>query len=149
MPCVARKEARLAQKFVLDLEAKVHGKGYVISMDNFFTFVGLFEELASMQIYAIGTVRTNRISLPSALKNTRAFKNILQGTLKWRMVCVLWKDNKPVLLLSTHTILIGYPCMLISIVPRRNGAERENIMTSLVHLEYTIHMRGVDVADQL
>jgi hypothetical protein len=65
------------------------------------------------------------------------------------MACVLWKDKKPVLLLSTHAIPIGYPCMPVPIVPRRNGAEQENIMTSLVHLEYTTHMRGVDVADQL
>jgi hypothetical protein len=65
------------------------------------------------------------------------------------MACVLWKDKKPVLLLSTYAIPIGYPCMPVPIVPRRNGAEQENIMTSLVHLEYTTHMRGVDVADQL
>jgi hypothetical protein len=65
------------------------------------------------------------------------------------MACVLWKDKKPVLLLSTHAIRIGYPCMPVPTVPRRNGAERENIMTLLVYLEYTTHMRGVDVADQL
>jgi hypothetical protein len=65
------------------------------------------------------------------------------------MACVLWKDKKPVLLLSTHAIRIGYPCMPVPTVPRRNGAERENIMTLPVYLEYTTHMRGVDVADQL
>jgi hypothetical protein len=34
-------------------------------------------------------------------------------------------------------------------VPRRNGVIRENIQTSPIHLEYTTHMQGVDVADQL
>jgi hypothetical protein len=34
-------------------------------------------------------------------------------------------------------------------VPHHNGAIREGIPTSLVHLEYTTQMRGVDVADQL
>jgi hypothetical protein len=34
-------------------------------------------------------------------------------------------------------------------VPRRNGAIREEIQTSPVHFEYTKHMRGVFVADQL
>jgi hypothetical protein len=34
-------------------------------------------------------------------------------------------------------------------VPRRNGAVREAIHTSPIHLEYTTHMRGVDVADEL
>jgi hypothetical protein len=50
---VARREARLAYKIVLDLAAKVQGKGHVIRVDNFFTFVGFSEELASMQIYVI------------------------------------------------------------------------------------------------
>ena len=34
-------------------------------------------------------------------------------------------------------------------VPRWNGAMREAIPTSPIHVEYTTHMHGVDVADQL
>lgn len=34
-------------------------------------------------------------------------------------------------------------------MPRRNGAERPQIATSPAHLEYTTHMRGVDVIDHL
>jgi hypothetical protein len=63
--------------------------------------------------------------------------------------CVMWKDKCPVLLLSTHATLIGYPCMPIDEVPRRNGAIREQVPTSPVLREYTKFMRGVDVADQL
>ena len=81
VPRVARGEARLVHKVVLDLVADLQGKGHIISMDNFFTFVGLFKELVSMQIYAIGIVRTNRISLPLALKYRGAFKNVLQRTI--------------------------------------------------------------------
>jgi hypothetical protein len=44
---------------------------------------------------------------------------------------------------------IGFPCVPVPTVPRRNGAVREDIITSPMHLEYTTHMRGVDVADQL
>jgi hypothetical protein len=65
----------LAHKVVLDLAADVQGKRHVISMDNFFTSVGLFEELASMRIYATRTVRSNQIGLPLALKNRGAFRN--------------------------------------------------------------------------
>jgi hypothetical protein len=39
--------------------------------------------------------------------------------------------------------------MYITTVPRRNGPEREIIQTSHVHLEYTTHMQGIDVANQL
>jgi hypothetical protein len=58
---IARGEGRLAHKVVLDLAADVQGKGHVISMDNFFTSVGLLQDLVSMHIYATGTVRSNRI----------------------------------------------------------------------------------------
>jgi hypothetical protein len=153
--CARRGEVRLVQKIVLDLAVDIQGKEHVINMDNFFTSVGLFRDLASIQIYATGTVSANRIGLPLTLKDTSAFRNARQGTLEWRMheswglACVLWKDKKPVLLLSTHAIPIGYPCMPIPTVPCKNGAERENIMLSPMHLEYTTHMRVVDVADQL
>jgi hypothetical protein len=79
-------------------------------MDNFFTSIGLFEELASMLIYVIGTIRSNQIGLPLALKNRDAFMNAPKGTLEWKMhetrkmACILWKDKKPVLFLSTHTL---------------------------------------------
>jgi hypothetical protein len=82
---VARREARLAHKVVLNFAADVQGKGHVISIDNFFTSVRLFEELASMRIYATGMVRSNRIGLPLALKNRGAFRNVPHGTLEWRM----------------------------------------------------------------
>ena len=59
VPHVARGEAHLAQKVVLDLAIELQGKGHVISMDNFFTFVGLFEELAFMQTYITSTMHTN------------------------------------------------------------------------------------------
>jgi hypothetical protein len=82
---VAWREARLAHKVVLYLATDVQVKGHVISMDNFFTSIGCFEELASMQIYATRIVRSNRIGLPLALKNRGAFRNALQRTLEWKM----------------------------------------------------------------
>jgi hypothetical protein len=63
--------------------------------------------------------------------------------------CVIWKDKCPVLLISTHANPIGFPCVPRDEVPRKNGAVRERIPTSLVLLEYTTFMRGVDVVDQL
>jgi hypothetical protein len=106
-------------------------------------------------IYATGTLRSNRIGIPSALKNTKAFSRVPQGPLDWwmhesrSMSSVLWKDKKPVLLLSTNAIPIDFPCVPVDTVPRRNGSEREAIPTSPMHVEYTTHIRGVDVADQL
>jgi hypothetical protein len=128
----------------------------VITMDNYFTSIGLFKALLERGIYATGTLRNNRIGIPSDLKNTKTFIKSAQGTLEWRMhesrrmSSIIWKDKRPVLLLSTHAPPIQFPWEFpVVIVPRRNGADREHIQTSPVHLEYTTHMRGVDVADQL
>jgi hypothetical protein len=56
-----------------------------------------------------------------------AFRSALHSTLEWRMrqsrriAAVVWKDKKPILLLSTHPISIGFPCMPVPMVPKRNG----------------------------
>lgn len=83
------------------------------------------------------------------------WNNSAQGTMQWKMhetrgmACVIWKDRRPVLLISTHALPITFPCVPIPTVPCRNGAVRNPIPTSPMHLEYTTHMRGVDVVDQL
>lgn len=123
-------------------------------MDNFFSSVGLFKDLLDRGTYATGTMRSNWVGLPQALKNTKDFNRNTQGTLDWRMHesrkmnSILWKDKKPVLILSTNAIPIQFPWEFpVVSVPRRSGSTRELIQTSPVHLEYTTHMRGVDVAD--
>jgi hypothetical protein len=62
---------------------------------------------------------------------------------------VVWKDKKPVVLLSTHAFSIYFPCMLINTIPRKNGVVREDIMTFPMHFEYTTHMCGANMVDQL
>jgi hypothetical protein len=43
----------------------IEGKGHVIAMDNFFTTVGLFQELAEKTIYATRTLRSKPVGMPS------------------------------------------------------------------------------------
>jgi hypothetical protein len=155
-PRAHRGKAKLAHEVVLNLVSGLEGKGHLLVVDNCFSSIGLFQDLLNRCIYATGTMRPNRIGLPTDLKNTKAFKRSSQGTTKWHMhqsrsiSCVMWKDKKPVLLISIHARPIQPPCdRKVITVPRRNGAGRENIQTSLVLHEYTTDMRGVDVADQL
>ena len=78
------------------------GDGY------FFSSIGLFKEFLSNGIYAMGTVRPNWVGLPSELADTKSFKNHPHGHTLWRMndsqivSCVMWKDKKPLLLISTN-----------------------------------------------
>ena len=67
----------------------------------------------------------------------------------WVISCIMWKDKCPILLLSTHATPICASREIWDMVPRKHGVVLEQIFTSLVLVEYTQHMRGVDVADQL
>jgi hypothetical protein len=128
----------------------------LVAMDNYFTSVGLFKDLLGRGIYATGTLCSNRIGIPSILKNKKQYRRSLQGTLVWRihawrsMSSIMWKDKRLVLILSTYAKPVQLPCKFpVLTVPHHNGTIREEIQTSPVHFEYTKHMRRVDVADQL
>jgi hypothetical protein len=79
--------------------------------------IPFYEDLVKKGIYAIGTVWSNCIGLPSHLKNMKAWKRCDQGHIEWSMndsrslSCIMWKDKCPVLLLSTYANPIGFPCM--------------------------------------
>jgi hypothetical protein len=44
---IAREESKLAHKVMMELSKDIEGKLHVITMDNFFTNIGLFKDLAS------------------------------------------------------------------------------------------------------
>lgn len=84
-PRALRGEGNLAKRNELELLDGLENKGHVVTMDNFFTSVDLFARLLERKIYASGTVRLNRVGLPSALTKTREFDQMPQSTLKWAM----------------------------------------------------------------
>ena len=154
--CAPHGEAKLAHAIVMRLLEGLWDCGHFITMDNFFTNIGLFKDLLSCGVYACGTVRANWDGLPSALKNTRAFKNMEQGTTLWRMhdsrsiSYVMWKDKKPMLLFSTHAMRMQAPCeQPVVSVPYWKGVVHKNIETSPILQEYRQFMHGVDEIDQL
>jgi hypothetical protein len=55
----SRGEPRLAHNVVLNMVEGLDGKGHVVVMDNYFSSVGLFTEMASRGIYTTGTMRSN------------------------------------------------------------------------------------------
>ena len=67
-----------------------------------------------------------------------------------QLSAIMWKNKKLVVIISFHAVHIQFPCQyLVVSVPSWNGSICEEIQTSPMHLEYTTHMRGVDVANQL
>jgi hypothetical protein len=81
VPQARRGEPRLAHSIVMKLIEGNHGKGHCLVMDNYFTSVGLLEELAAHGTYGTGTVRFNRVGIPQDFKDTRDFNRVPQGTL--------------------------------------------------------------------
>ena len=67
----------LGRKAVMSLIEPFLDKGYYLFMDNYYTFVGLFEELEERT----GTVRSNRVGLPSETCNlkSRQVKQLKRG----------------------------------------------------------------------
>jgi hypothetical protein len=127
-PQPSREEASLGYSVVMDLTRGLEDKNHVVTMDNYFTSVGLFRDLERRGIYATGIVRSNRIGLPPDLTNTKEFKRRAQGELDWamhesrRMCTAIWKDKQPVLLLSIHAPPVTSGVPMDCTVPRSNGA---------------------------
>jgi hypothetical protein len=153
---MVRGEGGLAQEVVLRLVSGLEGKKHVVVTNNYFSIVPLFLESMNQEIYATSTMHSNRLGMLTELKNLREWNRRLQDTLEWQMhldrgiSCVVWKDKCPVFLISTHAMPIQFPCihpMYITTVLRRNGAKWEIIRTSPIHLEYMMHMQGVDGAN--
>jgi hypothetical protein len=67
---------------VLKLLQGLEEKRHCVVMDNFFSSIPLFWDLASKVIYATCIVRSNRIGIHSHLWNTRTWKRCEQGHLE-------------------------------------------------------------------
>jgi hypothetical protein len=125
-------EAGIAYRVVMKLLQGLEGRGHCVVMDSYFCSIPLFKDLVSKGIYTTSNVCSNRIGLPSHLKNSKVWKRCEQGHIEWTMhesrelSCVMWKDKCPVLSISFHALPIGYPCMLRDEVPHRNGAMKGN-----------------------
>ena len=73
---ICLREPKLAYNVVLKMVNGLANVGHLMAMNNFFSSIGLFiGHLLSMGIYAIGTVRPNRVELPMNLKDTKCLTN--------------------------------------------------------------------------
>lgn len=126
---------------------------HIINFDNFYTSLPLVTYLAKEGIFSLGTVRINRVrncKLPD--KKALMKRNIPRGFYEENVAnvdgvdvsAVVWKDNKPVNLLSTY---IG--AEPATTVTRFDKARKERVPISCpkVVREYNAHMGGVDLLD--
>ena len=122
-------------------------------MDNLFTSINLFKFLKTKKIWAIGTIRLNRMGgAQQLLKGKKELKKEGRGSYDYRVdansnvMLLTWMDNGPVQLISSFTApTLGED------VQRWCGKEKKNISVPCptVVCQYNKHMGGVDLADML
>ena len=111
---------KLVEDVVLKLIHSNEGRRHCIVMDNYFSSIGLFEELGKIGTYATGTIRGNRVGLPMEFMDTKEFNKKDQGSLVWKMHSsrrMSWKDKKVVVLLSSHAIPMDPPNVPRTVLP--------------------------------
>ena len=87
-------------------------KGHVVEMDNYFTLISLFEELALDGTYATAMVQCDRIGISQVMKNRVELNLASQRTMVWKMhelhgmASACWKDQCPLFLLSSRVLPI-------------------------------------------
>jgi hypothetical protein len=130
------------------------GRGHIVTTDNYFTLVPLYLDLLERGIMATGTLNVICKYVPKAMFAKTATRNQIIGWSDYRIhqegniCCGVWKDKKPVVLLSTHALPVA-PAGERPFVWRKFGGKRKKVRTSPMLLQYTQNMRGVDTADQL
>lgn len=139
-----RIEEGLAHQVVMELvdACNVHGKGYHLFTDNFYTKIPLAQALYEKKIMLTGTIRKNSKGLPHELTSAK-FKPT--ETLYYRQNNVLLvgfketKTRKPVFCLSTGIHAED------TFVRSKSG--REAVKPVIVK-EYNVAMGGVDLSDK-
>ena len=96
------QERGLTHRVVTDLVDHLYGQYTQVYFDNFYTSTDLLSYLKVRQMYACGTVRSNRKNLPTALlpKNVKLQKHEYKVAQKDELSYVVWQDTKPVCVLS-------------------------------------------------
>ncbi|GFV79602.1 piggyBac transposable element-derived protein 4 [Trichonephila clavipes] len=91
----------LSTKSVLTLIHELKGKGYCLTTDNFYTSPELVEKLIGSKTDICGTLRPNLKGLPVSLKSSTVKKGEITAFQKGKMCVLMWKDKKPLHMLST------------------------------------------------
>ena len=153
------KEANVVQKdlgkrAVMLLMEPFLDKGYYVFMDNYYTSVGLFEELEGRKTLACGTVRSNGLGLPKDICDLKAkdVKSLKRGESLYRqkdtLTCVTWRDRKPVSVLGTVPTSADDSGVVERSTKVNGHWVKQNFARPGLISLYNTYMGGVDVSDQ-
>ncbi|XP_050065242.1 piggyBac transposable element-derived protein 3-like [Aphis gossypii] len=138
---------------VISLTENLKPNCHYLTMDNFFTSFNLFYTLQKKQIYATGTIRTNRFNNPPFLSD-KEMKKMGRGTTfeissdipDVNLGLVKWYDNKPINLCS-NVVASGK----VDTIKRWDRINKKYVYIDQPEIvgHYNNTMGGVDKHDQL
>ena len=140
-------EVGLAHAVVMEMCRPILENRHHVYMDNFFSSPDLFENLATKNTGACGTLRINRRGTPNIIKAAKMKKGDPPVICRdGRFAFITWQDKKQVTLLtSVHNT------QTIQKTVRAKDPANDNCRTiekpKAIEL-YNRHMGGVDLADQ-
>ena len=146
----AASQDPLGSRVVKSLCESIHGSNYdypvLIIFDNFFTSFELMKDLLQKQLYAVGTVRTNKKTLPPQFKTKQKLKRGEQlAFIKNNVSAGVWQDNRPVHFLTTAHSAIN----VVTVQRKEKDGSKSLVPCPKALRDYTAYMRGVDRFDQL
>ncbi|GBM15692.1 PiggyBac transposable element-derived protein 4 [Araneus ventricosus] len=134
---------------VMTLIENLLGRGYCVTLDNFYTSPELAETLLSNRTDVYGTLRSHRRGIPQEIKSRILKKGEIIGFQKGKMCILKYMDKKPICMLSTiHTINFVEQCKKKK--KKKSNGDVEDIITKKPKaiLDYNRTMGGVHMADQ-
>jgi hypothetical protein len=154
-----KKEMGATHFMVRNLLQPLSGKNHIAHMDNWFTSIPLFNDLANMGIWSCGTVRVNRSGLCKQVTMKKSEESVLKknpGTTRWASygsLCYLaWYAKRAVHVLTNAYQPTATSADEPSTIQHWFSEKGEKIQKEIPRppavTNYNLYMGAVDMFDQ-